>query len=81
MLTLVRIAFSPEVTSPALFSKAFPRAIAPFVAAALEHVAIARAFGMRNDYVTDTSQELCYLGLTNLLNSFFHSMVRIPFLN
>ena len=63
-----------EVTSTKLFSKAFPRAIAPFIAAALEHVAIARAFGMRNNYVTDTSQELCYLGLVNLINSFFHSM-------
>ncbi|KAK3716048.1 hypothetical protein LTR37_006778 [Vermiconidia calcicola] len=63
-----------EVTGPTLFAKAFPRAIAPFVAAALEHVAIARAFAMRNNYTTDASQELCYLGLTNLINSFFHSM-------
>ena len=64
----------PAVTDSKLFSKAFPRAIAPFIAAALESVAIARAFGMRNNYVTDTSQELCYLGLVNLVNSFFHSM-------
>ncbi|KAK5170463.1 uncharacterized protein LTR77_005051 [Saxophila tyrrhenica] len=63
-----------EVTDAKLFAKAFPRAIAPFIAAALEHVAIARAFGNRNNYVTDTSQELCYLGLVNLINSFFHSM-------
>jgi sodium-independent sulfate anion transporter 11 len=64
----------PEVTSSALFSKAFGRSIAPFVAAGLEHVAIARAFGIRNNYVMDTSQELCYLGLVNFVNSFFHSM-------
>lgn len=64
----------PEVTNTDLFSKAFGRSIAPFVAAALEHVAIARAFGIRNNYVMDTSQELCYLGLTNFVNSFFHSM-------
>ena len=64
----------PEVVSVQLFSKAFGRSIAPFVAAALEHVAIARAFGIRNNYVTDTSQELCYLGVTNFVNSFFHSM-------
>lgn len=63
-----------EVTNTTLFTKVFPRAIAPFVAAALEHVAIARAFGNRNNYVTDASQELCYLGVTNLVNSFFHSM-------
>lgn len=71
---VVKTTITPEVTDTKLFSKAFPRAIAPFVAAALEHVAIARAFGNRNNYVTDTSQELCYLGLTNLLNSFFHAM-------
>ena len=64
----------PAVTDSTLFTKAFPRAIAPFIAAAIEHVAIARAFGMRNNYVTDASQELCYLGVTNLVNSFFHSM-------
>ena len=63
-----------EVVNGKLFSKVIGRSIAPFVAAALEHVAIARAFGMRNNYVTDTSQELCYLGLTNIVNSFFHSM-------
>ncbi len=65
---------SAEVTTAELFSKVFPRAIAPFIAAAVEHVAIARAFGNRNNYETDTSQELCYLGLVNLINSFFHSM-------
>lgn len=64
----------PEVTTSELFTKTFPRSIAPFVAAALEHVAIARAFGLRNNYVSDASQELCYLGLTNVINSFFHSM-------
>lgn len=64
----------PRVVDSTLFTKAFPRAIAPFVAAALEHAAIARAFGMRNNYVTDTSQELCYLGLVNFVNSFFSAM-------
>ena len=65
---------TPRVTDTALFAKAFPRAIPAFVAAALEHVAIARAFGIRNNYVSDTSQELCYLGVVNLCNSFWHSM-------
>lgn len=65
---------SAEVTTTKLFTKTIGRSIAPFVAAALEHVAIARAFGMRNNYVTDTSQELAYLGIVNLVNSFFHSM-------
>lgn len=71
---VVETVIEAEITTGTLFTKVFPRAIAPFVAAALEHVAIARAFGTRNNYVTDASQELCYLGLTNLINSFFHSM-------
>ena len=71
---VIKTEIYPETLDTKLFSKAFPRSIAPFVAAALEHVAIARAFGIRNNYVTDTSQELCYLGITNFVNSFFHSM-------
>lgn len=63
-----------EVVDKKLFGKVIGRAIAPFVAAALEHVAIGRAFGIRNNYVTDTSQELCYLGVINVVNSFFHAM-------
>lgn len=74
MAEVVRTEISAEVTNVKLFSKVITRSIAPFVAAALESVAIARAFGNRNDYVTDTSQELCYLGVVNFFNSFFHPM-------
>ncbi|KAL9945613.1 hypothetical protein D7B24_009446 [Verticillium nonalfalfae] len=50
------------------------RSIAVFIGAAVEHTAIARAFAVRNQYTTDQSQELCYFGVTNFFNSFFHAM-------
>lgn len=65
---------SPEVPPAALISAAFPRSIVPFIGPALEHVAIARAFGVKNNYVSDQTQELCYFGVTNFVNSFFHVM-------
>lgn len=65
---------APEIPSASLISKTFPRSIAAFVGSALEHVAIARAFSVRNNYDSDQTQELCYYGVTNLVNSFFHSM-------
>lgn len=64
----------PEMPPAALISKAFPRSIAAFVGSILEHVAIARAFGVKNNYVSDQTQELCYYGITNFANSFFHVM-------
>lgn len=64
----------PRMVDSTLFTKCIGRAIAPFVAAALEHTAIARAFGMRNNYVPDVSQELTYLGVVNFVNSFFSAM-------
>ncbi|KAH6613829.1 sulfate permease-like protein [Boeremia exigua] len=65
---------SPKMPDTQLIQTVFPRAIAPFIAAALEHLAIAKAFGRKNDYVTDPAQELVYLGTTNFFNSFFSSM-------
>lgn len=60
--------------SRALFSKVFPRAVAPFLAGVLEHLAIAKGFARKNGYVIDPAQELVYLGVTNFFNSFFSSM-------
>ncbi|KAJ9616752.1 hypothetical protein H2200_000471 [Cladophialophora chaetospira] len=57
-----------------LFNKVIGRSIAPFVAAALEHTAIARGFGLRNNYTPDISQELCYLGVVNMAGSFWGAM-------
>jgi sodium-independent sulfate anion transporter 11 len=65
---------NPKIPSSPLISKVFARSIAPFIAAALEHLAIAKAFGRKNSYVIDPAQELVYLGITNFFNSFFSSM-------
>lgn len=58
----------------ALLSRVFPRAVAPFLAGVIEHLAIAKAFARKNGYVIDPAQELVYLGVTNFFNSFFSSM-------
>jgi sodium-independent sulfate anion transporter 11 len=65
---------TPRMPDSALIGKVFARSIAPFIAAALEHLGIAKAFGRKNGYVTDPAQELVYLGFTNFFNSFFSSM-------
>jgi sodium-independent sulfate anion transporter 11 len=52
----------------------FQPSLAVFIAAALEHVAIAKSFGRRNNYSIDQSQELTFLGVTNILDSFFGGM-------
>ncbi|KAI1815460.1 sulfate permease [Poronia punctata] len=64
----------PKSHSGDLISKVAARAIAPFVAASLEHQAVARAFGRKNHYSVDQTQEFNYLGVTNLINSFFGAM-------
>lgn len=65
---------APHMPDSALIGKVFPRAIAPFIAAALETLAIAKAFGRKNEYVTDAAQELVYMGFANFFNAFFSSM-------
>ncbi|KAI1425489.1 sulfate permease [Xylaria sp. FL1777] len=64
----------PKAQDHALISKVAARSIAPFIAASLEHQAVAKAFGRRNHYTVDQTQEFNYLGLTNLINSFFGAM-------
>ncbi|KAI1347622.1 sulfate permease [Xylaria sp. FL0043] len=64
----------PKAHDNALISKVAARAIAPFVAASLEHQAVAKAFGRKNHYTVDQTQEFNYLGVTNLINSFFGAM-------
>lgn len=65
---------TPHPPDWALVQKVLGRSIAPFLAASLEHVAIGKAFGTKHGYVIDESQELCYLAVTNCLNSLFNSM-------
>lgn len=64
----------PKFPNTTLIGKVASRSIALFIGAAVEHTGIARAFGVRNNYTTDQSQELTYFGVTNFFNSFFHSM-------
>lgn len=65
---------APTFPKTDLIGKVAGRSIAVFIGSAVEHTAIARAFGVRNNYVTDQSQELTYYGVTNFFNSFFHAM-------
>lgn len=65
---------TPQAADKALISKVAGRAIAPLIACALEHLAVGKAFGRKNGYSIDQSQELNYLGVTNIINSFFFSM-------
>ncbi|KAL2074551.1 hypothetical protein VTL71DRAFT_8329 [Oculimacula yallundae] len=64
----------PTAHDTGLISKVATRAVAPLVACTLEHLAVGKAFGRKNGYAIDQSQELNYLGVTNLVNSFFGSI-------
>ncbi|KAL6415587.1 sulfate transporter 4.1 [Ilyonectria robusta] len=65
---------APSMPKTDLIPEVAGRSIAVFIGAAVEHTAICRAFAVKNDYTTDQSQELCYFGVTNFFNSFFHAM-------
>ncbi|KAJ5762717.1 hypothetical protein N7533_001398 [Penicillium manginii] len=65
---------APSVPDTQLLVKTAGRSIAPFLAAALEHLAIGKAFGRRHGYVIEQDQELSYIGVANLVGSFFSSM-------
>ncbi|TQS34829.1 hypothetical protein Golomagni_04774 [Golovinomyces magnicellulatus] len=61
----------PTLPPSTLIMKLMKRSIAVFVAMALEHMAIAKTFAKKNKYEVDGSQELVFLGVSNLLNGFF----------
>ncbi|KAK7907953.1 sulfate permease [Apiospora marii] len=65
---------APKAHDTELLLKVASRAFAPLVACALEHLAVGKAFGRRNGYSIDQTQELNYLGFTNVINSFFSVM-------
>lgn len=65
---------SPQVPSARLLARVAGRSVAVFIGSAVEHTAIARSFGVRNNYMSDQSQELTYYGVTNIVNSFFHAI-------
>jgi sodium-independent sulfate anion transporter 11 len=64
----------PKAHDTGLIAKVATRAVAPLVACTLEHLAVGKAFGRKNGYAIDESQEFNYLGVTNLVNSFFGAM-------
>ncbi|KAH8891435.1 sulfate permease [Thozetella sp. PMI_491] len=64
----------PSMPPESLLSKVTGGALTVFIAAALEHLAIGKAFGRRHGYTIDQSQELLYIGATNFVGSFFSSM-------
>ncbi|KAF4469036.1 hypothetical protein FALBO_4067 [Fusarium albosuccineum] len=65
---------APTMPRKDLIPEVAGRSIAVFIGSAVEHLAIARAFAVKGSYTSDQSQELCYLGVTNFFNSFFHAM-------
>lgn len=65
---------APKAHNTGLISKVATRAVAPLVACTLEHLAVGKAFGRKNGYAIDESQEFNYLGVTNIVNSFFGAM-------
>ncbi|KAL2879267.1 hypothetical protein SGCOL_005393 [Colletotrichum sp. CLE4] len=64
----------PIVPASNLVQKVATRAVAPLVASTLEHLAVGKAFGRKNNYQIDQSQEFNYLGVVNIVNSFFSTM-------
>lgn len=65
---------TPKAPGGVLLSKVIARSIAPLVACTLEHQAVGKAFARRNHYAIDQTQEFNYLGVTNIINSFFGVM-------
>ncbi|OAA62150.1 sulfate permease [Cordyceps fumosorosea ARSEF 2679] len=61
----------PQAHDGSLVQKMASRSIAPLIAMAVEHLGVAKAFGLRNNYSIDKSQELVFLGTSNIANSFF----------
>ncbi|PNY29685.1 sulfate permease [Tolypocladium capitatum] len=64
----------PRAHDANLLGKVFGRCVAPFIAMSVEHLGVGKAFGLRNNYSIDKSQELFYLGVENIANSFFGAL-------
>ncbi|KFA64428.1 hypothetical protein S40285_01083 [Stachybotrys chlorohalonatus IBT 40285] len=64
----------PETPRSSLLQQVVARAFAPFIAMAVEHLGVGKAFGLRNNYQIDKSQELVFLGVENIINSLFGAM-------
>ncbi|KAK4120999.1 sulfate transporter 4.1 [Parathielavia appendiculata] len=64
----------PSIPKAELLSKVATQSIIIFVGSGIEHTGIAYGFGVENNYVPDQSQELTFLGVANIANSFFHAI-------
>ncbi|KAK0391910.1 hypothetical protein NLU13_1408 [Sarocladium strictum] len=64
----------PRAHDSTLLTKVVSRSFAPFIAMAVEHLGVGKAFGLRNSYQIDKSQELVFLGVENIVNSLFGAM-------
>lgn len=53
----------PEMPPSSLITALPGRSIAIFIGSGIEHVGIARAFAVKNNYVSDQTQELTYYGM------------------
>jgi sodium-independent sulfate anion transporter 11 len=65
---------APRAPQSSLLQKVVARSFAPFIAMAVEHLGVGKAFGLKNNYQIDKSQELVFLGVENILNSLFGAM-------
>lgn len=66
--------WTPRTHDMTLVQKVTGRAFAPLIAMCVEHLGVGKAFGLRNNYSIDKSQELFFLGVENICNSFFGAM-------
>lgn len=64
----------PQLPNPGLLLALIFLSIPIFIAASLEHVMIAKSFARKDNYHIDQSQELTYLGVTNIINGILGGM-------
>lgn len=64
----------PTVVASSLLVRTAGQSVVVFLAAALEHLAIGKAFARRHGYTIAEDQELSYIGVVNLFGSFFGCM-------
>ncbi|QPG95117.1 hypothetical protein C2857_007699 [Epichloe festucae Fl1] len=65
---------APKNHDATLLQKVVSRSFAPLIAMSVEHLGVGKAFGLKNNYNIDKSQELVFLGVNNMVNSFFGAM-------
>lgn len=65
---------APTVMANSLLIRTAGPSVVVFLAAALEHLAIGKAFARRHGYAIAEDQELTYIGVVNLFGSFFGCM-------